>query len=154
MPSCRKATTRTSGSPTEPPRWLRATGPVAAALLGALLLGFLGALTAWPLAHLAVGLGDEPFEGGSAEDAVLRLGTGRFIPGFEEQLVGLTAGEEKSISVTFPDDYAATRLAGKAATFDVTVKEVAAPDELVIDDNLDHFRAVVSCPGNPADVPR
>ncbi|MGQ7243823.1 trigger factor [Salinicola sp. V024] len=71
-------------------------------------------------------LGDEPFEGGSAEGHELELGSNRFIPGFEEQLVGAKAGEEKRISVTFPDDYQAEHLAGQEATFKVTVHEVSA----------------------------
>lgn len=71
-------------------------------------------------------LGDEPFEGGSAEGHELELGSNRFIPGFEEQLVGAKAGDEKSISVTFPDDYQAEHLAGQEATFKVTVHEVSA----------------------------
>lgn len=78
----------------------------------------------------------EPFEGGKDDNAVLRLGSGQFIPGFEEQLVGLAAGDEKTITVTFPEDYGAAHLAGKDATFDVSVKEVAVPGELVIDDQL------------------
>jgi trigger factor len=76
----------------------------------------------------------EPFEGGSAEDVDLVLGGGQFIPGFEEQLVGVKAGDEKEVALSFPDDYAAEQLAGKAATFDVTVSEVAAPKEAVVDD--------------------
>lgn len=71
-------------------------------------------------------LGDEPFEGGSAEGHELELGSNRFIPGFEEQLVGAKAGEEKSISVTFPEDYQAEHLAGQEATFKVTVHEISA----------------------------
>jgi trigger factor len=66
----------------------------------------------------------EEFEGGSARDQMLELGSGRFIPGFEEQLTGASAGDEKTVSVTFPDDYGAEHLAGKAAEFAVTVKEV------------------------------
>ncbi len=71
-------------------------------------------------------LGDEPFEGGAAEGHELELGSNRFIPGFEEQLVGAKAGEEKRISVTFPEDYQAEHLAGQEATFKVTVHEVSA----------------------------
>jgi len=78
----------------------------------------------------------EPFDGGSDDNAVLRLGSGQFIPGFEEQLVGAAAGDEKSITVTFPKDYGAAQLAGKTATFDVTVKEVAMPEDLEMDDAL------------------
>lgn len=79
---------------------------------------------------------DEVFEGGSAEDAQLELGSGGFIPGFEEQLEGVKAGDEKAVAVTFPEDYGAAELAGKAANFSVTVKEVAAPVEAVLDDEL------------------
>ena len=63
----------------------------------------------------------EAFEGGSAENFVLELGSGQFIPGFEEQLVGTKAGEQKEIKVTFPEDYAVEDLKGKEATFVVKV---------------------------------
>ena len=66
----------------------------------------------------------EPFDGGKDEGAKLVLGSNQFIPGFEEQLVGLKAGDEKVISVTFPEEYGAAHLAGKAATFDISVKGV------------------------------
>lgn len=69
-------------------------------------------------------IGDEAFEGGKGEDYPLEIGSGQFIPGFEEQLVGLKAGESKDIQVTFPEEYHAEELAGKDATFKVTVKEV------------------------------
>ncbi len=78
----------------------------------------------------------EVFPGGSDENATIRLGTSQFIPGFAEQLVGLAAGEEKTITVTFPEDYGATHLAGKEANFDIVVKEVAAADPLTLDDEL------------------
>ena len=78
----------------------------------------------------------EPFEGGSDDEAVIRIGDKRFIPGFEEQLVGLSTGDKKVITVTFPEDYAATQLAGKEATFDIEVKAVATGDEVAIDDKL------------------
>lgn len=77
-----------------------------------------------------------PFEGGTGGDVDLVLGSGSFIPGFEEQLVGMKQGDERTINVTFPEAYNAPNLAGKAATFDVTVKAIAAPGELVIDDEL------------------
>ena len=77
-----------------------------------------------------------PFEGGKDSDAELILGSGRFIPGFEDQLVGVKAGDEKTITVTFPADYPAPNLAGKEATFDVSVKAVAAPGKLEINDEL------------------
>jgi trigger factor len=66
----------------------------------------------------------EPFEGGEARDELLEVGGGRLIEGFEEQLDGASAGEERKVEVTFPDDYRANQLAGKNAVFDVTVKEV------------------------------
>ncbi|MDK1376601.1 MULTISPECIES: trigger factor [unclassified Sinorhizobium] len=76
------------------------------------------------------------FDGGKDEDAELVLGSNRFIPGFEEQLVGAKAGDEKTITVTFPADYPAANLAGKEATFDITVKDVAAAAALEINDEL------------------
>ena len=78
----------------------------------------------------------EPFEGGAAEDFALTLGSGQFIPGFEEQLVGAKVGEEKELTVTFPEEYGAEHLAGKETTFDVTVKAVKAPKPAEIDDEL------------------
>lgn len=80
-------------------------------------------------------LDGEPFEGGADHDAQLVLGSKTFIPGFEEQLIGVTAGDETQIKVTFPADYGAAHLAGKEATFDIKVKEVASPDALKIDDD-------------------
>ena len=64
------------------------------------------------------------------------MGAGQFIPGFEEHLVGLKAGDSKTFDVKFPDDYRATALAGKDATFAVTVKAVEAPGEVKIDDDF------------------
>ena len=78
----------------------------------------------------------ELFEGGSAEDHALVLGSGQFIPGFEEQLGGAKAGEEKAVTVTFPEDYQAEHLAGKEAVFDCTIKEVKEPVAAEIDDEL------------------
>jgi len=78
----------------------------------------------------------EPFEGGSAEDYPLVLGSNSFIPGFEEQLVGVKKGDEKSVDVTFPEEYGAEHLAGKAVTFDITVKEVKKPVPAEVDDEL------------------
>ncbi len=78
----------------------------------------------------------EAFEGGSAEDYPLVLGSGQFIPGFEEQLVGVKAGEEKDVTVTFPEEYQAEHLAGKEAVFSCTVKEVKEPVAAEIDDEL------------------
>ena len=78
----------------------------------------------------------EPFEGGAAEDYPLVLGSNSFIPGFEDQLIGVKAGEEKAVEVSFPEDYQAEHLAGKAAVFDCTVKEVKKPAEAKIDDEM------------------
>ena len=78
----------------------------------------------------------EAFEGGSAEDFPLVLGSGNFIPGFEEQLVGVKAEEEKAVVVTFPEDYQAEHLKGKEATFDCTIKEVKEPVAAEINDEL------------------
>ena len=78
----------------------------------------------------------EAFEGGAAEDYPLVLGSGSFIPGFEEQLVGVKAGEEKDVTVTFPEQYQAEALAGKEAVFSCTVKEVKEPKAAEIDDEL------------------
>jgi len=78
----------------------------------------------------------EPFAGGSDDSASVTIGDGRFIPGFAEQLVGLSTGDEKTISVTFPGDYVAKNLAGKAATFEVAVKAVASAGAAVVDDQL------------------
>ena len=69
------------------------------------------------------------FEGGKGEDFNLTLGSGQFIPGFEDQLIGAKAGEARDVKVTFPADYHAAELAGKDAVFAVTVKEVKAPED-------------------------
>jgi trigger factor len=76
----------------------------------------------------------EEFEGGKAEGAALVLGSGQFIPGFEEQLTGVRTGDEKTLKVTFPSDYPAENLAGKDAEFDVTVREVKVEGKTVPDD--------------------
>lgn len=78
----------------------------------------------------------EAFEGGADENGQLVLGSGQFIPGFEEQLIGKKAGDESVVKVTFPEEYGAAHLAGKEAHFDIVVKEVAEPGELVIDDEF------------------
>ncbi|MFT5006579.1 MAG: trigger factor [Paracoccaceae bacterium] len=78
----------------------------------------------------------EAFEGGSAEDYPLVLGSNSFIPGFEAQLVGVKADEEKAVIVTFPEDYQAENLAGKEAVFDCIVKEVKKPVAAKLDDEL------------------
>ncbi|MBU4434581.1 MAG: trigger factor [Alphaproteobacteria bacterium] len=76
------------------------------------------------------------FAGGKAEDAELVLGSGQFIPGFEEQLVGARPDDVLTVKVTFPEDYQAKDLAGKAAEFATTVKEVRAPVDAEADDEL------------------
>jgi trigger factor len=76
------------------------------------------------------------FEGGTAQDQPLEIGSGRFIPGFEEQLIGVKEGDEKTITVSFPADYQAKDLAGKDATFDIVVKSVKNPGEMVLDDEF------------------
>lgn len=78
----------------------------------------------------------EEFTGGKAEDFNLVLGSGQLIKGFEEQLIGAKAGDERVVHVTFPEDYPESKLAGKPADFTVTVKEVKSPDALDIDDEL------------------
>jgi trigger factor len=77
-----------------------------------------------------------PFEGGKGTDVPLLLGSGQFIPGFEEHLLGVKTGDSKTFDVKFPDDYRATTLAGKDATFAVTVSKVETPGEVKIDDDF------------------
>uniref|UniRef100_UPI0035CC9142 trigger factor n=1 Tax=uncultured Sphingomonas sp. TaxID=158754 RepID=UPI0035CC9142 len=81
-------------------------------------------------------VGDVAFEGGTGTDMSVELGTGRLIPGFEDQVVGVKTGEERQINVTFPTDYQATELAGKDATFDLKITAVKTAGETVIDDTL------------------
>ena len=78
----------------------------------------------------------EAFEGGKGEDFQLVLGSGQFIPGFEDQLIGTKAGEEVEVNVTFPEEYGAAELAGKEALFKVTVKEVRAPETAELNDEF------------------
>ena len=78
----------------------------------------------------------EPFEGGTGRDQLLELGSGRLIPGFEEQLTGAAAGDRRTVEVTFPEDYQAAELAGQRASFDVTVKEVKAKRLPELDDEF------------------
>jgi trigger factor len=81
-------------------------------------------------------LDGEAFEGGSDTGANLVIGSNQFVPGFEEQLIGAKAGEDRVVTVTFPEDYGAPQLAGREASFDVSVKEVASPESVAIDDAL------------------
>ena len=76
------------------------------------------------------------FQGGKAEDAALVIGSGQFIPGFEDQLVGVKTGDKKTISVSFPADYPAEELKGKDATFDITVKQVKVEAETKADEDF------------------
>jgi trigger factor len=78
----------------------------------------------------------EPFDGGTAEDYPLVLGSNSFIPGFEEQLVGAKTGDEREVKVAFPAEYGAPHLAGKDAVFECTVKEVRAPKPAELNDEL------------------
>jgi trigger factor len=77
-----------------------------------------------------------PFEGGTGGDVTLHLGSGTFIPGFEDQLAGAAAGEQRTIKVTFPQTYPAQHLAGKEAEFDVTVKSLEAPQAITMNDEF------------------
>ena len=78
----------------------------------------------------------EPFEGGKGEGMSIEIGSGRLIPGFEDQLIGAKANEQRTLNVTFPEDYNAEALRGKAATFDVTINEVQLPRETSLDDGF------------------
>jgi len=77
-----------------------------------------------------------PFAGGKGEDFSLTLGSGTFIPGFEDGLIGAKAGEARDVKVTFPTEYHAPEMAGKDAVFKVAVKEIKSPEETPIDDEL------------------
>jgi trigger factor len=76
------------------------------------------------------------FDGGTGTDMGVELGSGRLIPGFEDQLVGVKLGEEKVLNVTFPEDYGAKELAGQPATFEITVKKIQVAAESKIDEDL------------------
>jgi trigger factor len=81
-------------------------------------------------------LGGEEFAGGKGEDHSLKLGSGSFIPGFEDQLVGAKAGETREVTVSFPAEYHAADLAGKEAVFTVTVKELREPEAATVDEDF------------------
>jgi trigger factor len=78
----------------------------------------------------------EAFEGGSGEEIPVNIGSNTFIPGFEDQLVGIAAGENRIVNVTFPANYGSEKLAGQAASFDVVAKSVEAPEAVAVDDTL------------------
>ena len=78
----------------------------------------------------------EPFAGGEGRDQLIELGSGRLVPGFEDQLQGARAGEERTVTITFPGDYGAEELAGKEAQFAVTVKEIKRKDLPELDDDF------------------
>jgi trigger factor len=93
-----------------------------------------------------------PFEGGKGEDMSVELGSGRLIPGFEDQLIGVKAGDKPEVKVTFPDDYPVDNLKGKEATFAVTVKSVKTASDTKVDDvfakslglnDLEHLKGLV-----------
>jgi trigger factor len=77
-----------------------------------------------------------PFPGGEGRDQMVELGSGRLVPGFEDQLEGASAGDERTVKISFPDDYGAEELAGREAEFAVSVKEVKAKDLPEVDDDL------------------
>jgi trigger factor len=79
-------------------------------------------------------LDGQPFEGGSGGDVGINIGSGTFIPGFEEQLIGMSAGESRQVKVTFPAGYPAAHLAGKEAEFEVTAKSIEMPTSVTVDD--------------------
>jgi trigger factor len=106
----------------------------------------------------------EPFAGGEGRDELLELGSGRLVPGFEEQLTGATAGEHRAVTLTFPEDYRAEELAGREARFEVDVKEVKEKhlpeldDDFAVDaaglDSLDELRADIESRLRAADERR
>jgi len=77
-----------------------------------------------------------PFEGGSGGDVAVNVGSNTFIPGFEDQLVGMAVGETRLVTVTFPANYPTAELAGKQAEFDVTAKSIEAPGTAAVDENF------------------
>jgi len=128
----------------------RLTVPVADSAVDEQLQQFAGAQKKWDDAgDKAAETGDQvtmdfvgktgdgvAFEGGTGTDMQVELGSGRLIPGFEDQLAGVKAGDEKQISVTFPDDYPAKELAGQPATFDLSITAVKTAGESAIDEAL------------------
>ncbi len=81
-------------------------------------------------------IGGVPFEGGSGEDVGVNVGSGNFIPGFEEQIIGMAVGETRLVKVTFPTTYTSPQLAGKDAEFEVTVKSIDQPGTVTVDEEF------------------
>jgi trigger factor len=81
-------------------------------------------------------IGGEPFEGGAGQDVGVNIGSGTFIPGFEEQIIGMAVGETRLVKVTFPANYTSPQLAGKEAEFDVTVKSIDQPGTVTLDEDF------------------
>jgi trigger factor len=81
-------------------------------------------------------IGGTPFEGGTGDDIAVQIGSNTFIPGFEEQLIGIGVGENRTVKATFPTAYANAELAGKEAEFAVTAKSIEAPGEVKVDDEF------------------
>jgi trigger factor len=81
-------------------------------------------------------IGGAPFEGGTGEDVGVNVGSGTFIPGFEDQITGMAAGETRLVKVTFPSNYNSPQLAGKDAEFEVTVKSIDTPSTVTIDEDF------------------
>ncbi|WP_299814916.1 trigger factor, partial [Tardiphaga sp.] len=77
-----------------------------------------------------------PFDGGTGENIQVVIGTGQFIPGFEEQLIGIGSGETRTLKVSFPKNYASEKLAGQAAEFETTATSIEAPQDTKIDDEF------------------
>src|SRR5260370_1051856 len=77
-----------------------------------------------------------PFEGGTGQDVGVNVGSGTFIPGFEDQIIGMAVGETRLVKVTFPSNYTSPQLAGKEAEFDVTVKSIDVPGTVTIDEDF------------------
>jgi trigger factor len=78
----------------------------------------------------------EPFEGGTADDVAVAIGSKSFIPGFEDQLVGIARGETRTVNASFPQNYLSANLAGKAASFRVTAKSIEAPGTVTVDEEF------------------
>ncbi len=81
-------------------------------------------------------IGGVPFDGGTGDDIDVQIGSNTFIPGFEEQLIGIGAGEHRTVKATFPTQYANAELAGKEAEFAVTAKSIEAPGTVTVDDEF------------------